>query len=174
MPYDFAEVVKTLNAVTPYDWDGFLRQRLTEKAKGAPLAGFTASGYKLIYTDTPTATFADQQRTAKITNLSYSGGLVIGKDGAIEQVVWNSAAFESGLTVGDTLVAINDKPYSDDLLKAEITTAKGGKTPIRLLVKTADRLRSVAWAWNGGLLYPRFEKTGGSDTALDKLLMPRP
>ncbi|MBC7505309.1 MAG: M61 family metallopeptidase, partial [Sandarakinorhabdus sp.] len=173
VPYDFAEIVKTLNSVTPYDWDGFLRQRLTEKAKGAPLNGFTNSGYKLIYTDTPTATFADQQRTGKITNLSYSGGLVIGKDGAIEQVIWSSAAYDAGLTVGDTLIAVNDKPFSDDLLKAEITMAKGGKDPIRLLVKTADRLRAVNLAWNGGLLYPRFEKTGSTDTALDKLLLPK-
>ena len=174
VPYDFAEIVRTLNSIAPYDWDGFLRQRLTEKAKGAPLGGFTASGYKLIYTDTPTPTFADQMRTGKINNLSYSGGLVIGKDGAIEQVIWNSAAFDAGLAVGDSLIAVNDKPFSDDLFKAEITMAKGGKAPIRLLVKTADRLGSVSLAWNGGLLYPRFEKTGGTDTALDRLLLPRP
>ena len=174
VPYDFAEIVKTLNSVAPYDWDGFLRQRLTEKAKGAPLNGFTASGYKLIYTDTPTATFADQQRSGKSNNLSYSGGLVIGKEGAIDQVIWDSAAFDAGLTVGDTIVAVNDKPFSDDLIKAEITMAKGGKDPIRLLVKTADRLRSVNLAWTGGLLYPRFEKTGTTDTALDKLLMAKP
>ena len=174
VPYDFAEIVRTLNSIAPYDWDGFLRQRLTEKAKGAPLGGFTASGYKLIYTDTPTPTFADQMRTGKINNLSSSGGLVIGKDGAIEQVIWNSAAFDAGLAVGDSLIAVNDKPFSDDLFKAEITMAKGGKAPIRLLVKTADRLGSVSLAWNGGLLYPRFEKTGGTDTALDRLLLPRP
>ena len=174
VPYDFAEIVKTLTSVAPYDWDGFLRQRLTEKASGAPLGGFTASGYKLVYTDTPTPAFADQMRTGKVNNLSYSGGLVIGKDGAIEQVIWDSAAFNAGLTVGDTLVAVNDKPFSDDLLKAEITAAKGGKEPVRLLVKTADRLRQVNLAWNGGLLYPRFAKTGGTDTALDRLLMPRP
>ena len=174
VPYDFAEIVKTLNSIAPYDWAGLLNQRLTEKAAGAPLNGFTASGYRLIYTDTPTPTFADQMRTGKINNLSYSGGLVLGKEGAIEQVGWNSAAFDAGLTVGDTLVAVNDHPFSDDLLKAEITAAKGSKAPIHLLVKTADRLRSVDLNWTGGLRYPRFEKTGTGDMALDKLLMPKP
>ncbi len=174
VPYDFETLVKTLNAIAPHDWAGFLTQRLTEKAQGAPLNGFTNSGYKLIYTDTPTPAFADGMRTGKVNNLSYSGGLVIGKDGAIEQVSWNSAAFDAGLTVGDTILAVNEKPFSDDLIKAEIAAAKSGKAPIRLLIKTADRLRSVDLAWNGGLRYPRFEKTGPTDTALDKLLAPKP
>jgi predicted metalloprotease with PDZ domain len=174
VPYDFAEIVKTLNAIAPYDWAGLLTQRLTEKAAGAPLNGFTASGYKLIYTDTPTPAFADQMRNGKINNLSYSGGLVVGANGSIEAVIWNSAAFDAGLTMGDTLVAVNERPYSDDVLKAEITAAKGGKEPIRLLVKTADRLRSVDLKWTGGLRYPRFEKTGTGETAMDKLLAPRP
>ncbi len=174
VPYDFAEIVKTLNGLAPYDWDGLLRTRLTEKAKGAPLTGFTASGYNLVYTDTPTPAFADQMRTGKINNLSYSGGLVLGTAGAVEQVVWDSAAFDAGLTVGDTLISVNDQPFSDDVLKAEITAAKGSTTPIRLIVKTADRLRSVELKWTGGLRYPRFAKTGGTDTPLDTLLLTRP
>jgi predicted metalloprotease with PDZ domain len=172
VPYDFDDVVKTLNAIAPHDWAGLLRQRLTEKAPGAPLGGFIASGYKLIYTDTPTPAFADSMRNAKVTSLAYSGGLVIGANGVIEGVKWDSAAFAAGLTVGDTIVAVNDRPYSDEQIKAEIIAAKASKAPIRLLVKTSDRLRSVDLNWTGGLLYPRFEKTG-PDGPLDKLLAPR-
>ena len=173
VPYDLAEIVKTLNDIAPYDWETLLRTRLTEKAKGAPLAGFTASGYSLVYTDTPTPAFADQMRTGKNNNLGYSGGLVLGVAGAVEQVVWNSAAFDAGLTVGDALVAVDDQPFADDGLKAAIIAAKGGSTPVRLLVRTADRLRTVELKWSGGLRYPRFAKTGGTDTALDRLLMAR-
>jgi len=174
VPYDFDTIVRTLQTIAPHDWAGLLRRRLTEKASNAPMTGFTASGYRLVYTDTPTAAFADAARTGKVNNLTYSGGLVIGKDNKVEQVLWDSAAFAAGITVGDEIVGINDKPDGDDLIKAEITAAKGGKAPIRLLVKTADRLRGVDLTWNQGLRYPRFEKTGGVDTALDKLLAPRP
>jgi hypothetical protein len=76
--------------------------------------------------------------------------------------------------VSDVIIAVNDQPFSDDTLKAEITAAKGGSDPIRLLIKTGDRLRSVDLNWHGGLRYPRFEKTGGTDTALDKLLAAKP
>jgi predicted metalloprotease with PDZ domain len=174
VPYDFDTVVKTLNDLTPYDWAGYLTKRLTEKQPRAPLAGFTASGYKLVYTDTPTPAFADAQRTGKINNLAFSGGLVLGEKGAVEGVIWDSAAFKAGLTVGDTILAVNDIPFSDDLIKTEITAAKGGTAPVRLLVKTADRLRMVDLAWHGGLRYPRFEKTGGAGMPLDRLLAPRP
>jgi hypothetical protein len=34
-------------------------------------------------------------------------------------------------------------------------------------------LRIVDLAWNGGLRYPRFQKTGTVDGPLDKLLTPR-
>ena len=127
----------------------------------------------LVFTDTPTPAFADGQRGGKINNLSYSGGLVIGANGAVEQVAWDSPAFAAGLTISDTIVSVNDRPFSDDLIKAEITAAKGGTAPIRLIVKTGDRLRQVDLVWNGGLRYPRFQKTGTADGALDKLLMPR-
>jgi predicted metalloprotease with PDZ domain len=172
VPYDFDTVVKTLNDVAPHDWATLLRTRLTEKQPQAPLTGFTASGYKLVYTDTPTPAFADQMRTGKINNLSYSGGLVIGANGAVEQVVWGSPAFDAGMTVSDTILSVNDRPFSDDLLKAEIVAAAGGTAPIRLIVKTGDRLRSIELKWNGGLRYPRFTKTG-PDGPLDKLLAPR-
>ncbi len=171
--YDFNSLVATLNGVVLYDWAGFLTQRLTEKASGAPLNGFTNSGYNLIYTETPTPAFADGQRTGENINLSFSGGLTIGKDGKVDGVIWDSAAYAGGITVGDDIVAVNDHPYSDDILKAEISAAKTTTVPIRLLIKTGDRLRMVDLNWHQGLRYPRFAKTG-PDGALDKLLMPRP
>jgi predicted metalloprotease with PDZ domain len=93
-------------------------------------------------------------------NLSFSGGLLLGVAGKVEQVLWNSAAFEAGLVVGDVLLAVNELPYNDDTLRAAVMAAKGGTTPIRLLVKTDDRVRSVEWAWHGGLRYPRLERIG--------------
>lgn len=157
-PYDFNSLVATLNAVQPYDWAGHLGRRLTEKAEGAPLAGLELSGWKLVYTDKPTAAFNDATR--RTLNLTFSGGLVIGSAGKVEQVIWNSAAFNAGLAVGDSLVAVNDLPYTDDAMKAAVIAAKDGTAPIRLLVKTDDRVRSVDLAWTGGLRYPRLQRVG--------------
>ena len=174
-PYDFNTLVADLNAVQPYDWAGLLSQRLTEKASGAPLKGLEMLGWKLVYQEKPSAAFTDANR--RQVNLMFSGGLLLGTAGKVEQVLWNSAAFDAGIAVGDTLIAVNDLPFSDDVLRAAVTAARGGSAPIRLLVKTDDRVRAVDWAWNGGLRYPRLERLTPIDqknpTGLERLLMPR-
>jgi predicted metalloprotease with PDZ domain len=174
-PYDFASLVADLNAVQPYGWAGFLRQRLTEKADGAPLNGLELSGWRLVYTEKPTVAFTDASR--RTLNLAFSGGMVIGTAGKIDQVIWATSAFDAGLTVGDVLLAVNDIPYNDDVMKAAITAAKDAKQPIKLTVRTADRVRNVDWAWNGGLRYPRLERIASADanrpTGLERLLAPR-
>lgn len=172
IPYDFNALVAALNAVQPYDWAGLLRRRLTEKAGGAPLSGLELAGWKLIYTDKPTAAFTDASR--RTLNLMFSGGLVIGPAGRIDQVVWNSAAFDAGLAIGDTLLAVGGKPYSDDEMKAAVLAARASGQPIRLTVKTADRVREVNWAWTGGLRFPRLERIAPANvqqpTGLERLL----
>ena len=171
-PYDFAMLAAELNAVQPYDWASHLQRRLTEKATSAPLKGLELAGWKLIYTDTPTAAFSDGSR--RQVNLMYSGGLLLGTAGKVEQVLWNSAAYDAGLAVGDVLVAVNELPFSDDELKAAITAAKSGKQPIQLVVKTDDRVRTVNWAWSGGLRYPRLARIGTATvTPLEALLSPK-
>ena len=171
-PYDFASLVAELNAVQPYDWGSHLSRRLTEKADGAPLKGLELAGWKLVYTDKPNAAFTDANR--RQVNLLFSGGLFLGTAGKVEQVLWNSAAYEAGLAVGDVLLAVNELPFSDDALRAAVTAAKGGATPIKLVVKTDDRVRTVEWAWTGGLRYPRLERIGAvKQTPLEMLLSPR-
>lgn len=171
-PYDFASLVAELNAVQPYDWGSHLTRRLTEKADGAPLKGLELSGWKLVYTDKPSAAFTDANR--RQVNLLFSGGLLLGLAGKVEQVLWNSAAYDAGLAVGDVLLAVNELPFSDDALRAAVAAAKGGATPIKLVVKTDDRLRTVEWAWTGGLRYPRLERIGAvKQTPLEMLLSPR-
>ena len=171
-PYDFASLVAELNAVQPYDWGSHLTRRLTEKADGAPLKGLELAGWKLVYTDKPSAAFTDANR--RQVNLLFSGGLLLGLAGKVDQVLWNSAAYEAGLAVGDVLLAVNELPFSDDALRAAVTAAKGGATPIKLVVKTDDRVRTVEWAWTGGLRYPRLERIGAvKQTSLEMLLSPR-
>ena len=170
-PYDFSSLVADLKAVQPYDWAGLLQRRLTEKAEGAPLKGLEMAGWKLVYTDKPTAAFTDASR--RTVNLAFSGGLVLGTAGKVEQVIWNTAAYDAGLAVGDVLLAVNELPFSDDALKAAVTAAKGAAAPIRLVVKSEDRVRSIDLAWTGGLRYPRLQRVGAAATPLEMLLTAR-
>jgi len=170
--YDFAGVAKALNDVAPFDWAGFLRMRLDEHAKGAPLAGFAASGYKLVYTDKQTPFLKDGERTGKYLNLSYSLGLSAKADGAVTDVIWDGPAFNAGFAVGMKILAINGKIWSDEAAKDAITDAKATQSPLHLIVKSGDHVRDVTVNYTGGLRYPHFEKTG-AEGPLDVLLRPK-
>ncbi len=171
--YTFDDVVATLNRVYPQDWRTFLDQRVNRVSERAPLGGFTRSGYNLVYTDTPTDAFKALAKAAKSASFAYSLGFNIGKEDKLTSVLWGSPAFNAGLTTGLTLVSVNGRLYSEDVLKDAVTAAKTSNVPIRLAVKRGDELRIVDIAWTGGLRYPRFVKSGKVPGALDRLLAPR-
>jgi len=171
--YTLDDVAGTLNTIQPYDWKAYLIQRLTEHAPGAPLSGFVRNGYRLIYTPEATPSFKHNEKTRKIADFTYSGGFVVGKDAEVTGVTWDSAAFAAGLDVGTTIVSIDGLAYSDDRMKAAIAAAKGGKTPIALVVRNNDAYRSVMLDYHDGLRYPRLEKVGTGEGGLDRLLAPR-
>ena len=173
LTYRIEDVAATLNAIQPYDWAGFLNQRLNGLTERAPLAGFAANGYRLIYTDEPTAAFKESEKRAGKADLSYSLGVSIGKGGAVGTVTWDSPAFNAGLDLGDTIVAVDGREYSDDRLKDAVRAAKGGKDPIKLLVRSGTRYREIAIDYHAGLRYPRLEKMGSGEGGLDRLLAPR-
>ena len=168
--YTLDDVAATLNGIVPYDWKKLLTTRLTEHAEGAPLTGLTRNGYRLVYTDTPAPTFKQNEKTRKIADFTYSVGFVVGAAGELSNVLWDGAAFKQGLTIGDTIIGVNGMTYSDERMKAAIVQAKDSREPIRLLVKSGDRLRDIAIDYHGGPRYPHLEKIGTGETGLDRLL----
>jgi predicted metalloprotease with PDZ domain len=173
VPYTLDDVVRTLNRVYPYDWRSFLDQRVNRTGDRAPLGGFTRSGYRLDYADTPNPAQAAALKTSKANDLSFSAGLTIDKDNKITQVIWGGPAFRAGLVVGETILAVDGRSYSEATIKERITAAKGGSAPLQLTTKRGDEVRLVPLSWNGGLRYPRFTKVGRGRGALDILLEPK-
>ena len=163
-------MVHTLNEVQPYDWAAFLHARVDQTSEHAPLAGITRGGYQLVYTNTPTAWIKGIEKASKVTDLLFSIGLILGKEGEITEVEWDGPAFNAGLTVGTKLVAVNGRALDTDRLKAAI---KAKKSPLSLLVKTGEIFRTVELDYNGGLRYPKLEKTGSGTSSLDELLAPK-
>ena len=170
LTYDFDDVVRTLNGVQHYDWARFLHEHLDNTSEHAPLDGFTRGGYRLAYTDTPGDWFKGYEKARKAVDLTYSGGLVLAADGTITGVLWDSAAFNAGLTVGTKLVAVDGRAYDAEDLKAAI---KEKTSPLTLLVRTGDTYRTVSLTYVGGLRYPSLVKSGSGPSSLDALLAPK-
>jgi predicted metalloprotease with PDZ domain len=160
--------------VQPYDWKGYLQRKVYATAPNAPLEGINEGGYKLVYTAEPTNWIKSAQKSGKNSDLTYSGGFVVGNDGKISSVLWDSPAFNAGLTVGTEITAVNGRDFDPDALKTAIKAAAvgGGFLP-ELLVHDGDVYRTVKLDWRGGLRYPRLQKTGSGPGTLDALLAPR-
>ncbi len=171
--YSFEDLVKALNTVQPNDWTKFLRARLESYGPGAPLDGITRGGYKLVYTDTPTSYFKDAEARAKITDLTYSLGMVAAADGRLIDVSWEGPAYKGGLTMGNQIIAVNGIAFDFDRLKIAIRDANKTAASIELLIKNGDHFRTVKIDYHDGLRYPHLERVGSAETSLDQILAPR-
>lgn len=173
LTYTFDDVVRTLNSVQPFDWEAYLKTKVLDVAANPPLEGLTKGGYNLVFTDEPTAWIKSYEKSSKSNDLTYSGGFVVGNDGKITTVLWDSSAFNAGMTVGSELLAVNGRKFDGDGLKSAIKAAKGTSAPVKLLVKSGEVYRTLDLDWHDGLRYPRLEKVGKGQGTLDALLAPR-
>jgi predicted metalloprotease with PDZ domain len=168
LTYTWKDVVDTLNKVQPYDWDSFLRQRVLDVAPKAPLDGFERGGYRLVYAETPSDYWKAGENRSKGANLTYSIGLVANQSGKLTAVTWDSPAFKAGLTMADTILAVNGQTFDADKLRAAVAaTRTGGK--LELLVKNPDAYRTVTIAYTGGARYPKLERIPGVPARLDDI-----
>lgn len=171
--YTFDDIVTALDKLQPYDWRTFLRERLDTRQYHAPLDGITRGGYKLVYTDTPSAYSKAVDKVRKDVYLMYSIGLsVSAKDGRIEDVLWDGPSFKAGIGAGMTLVAVNGREFSPEVLKQAVTAAKGGSAPIELLVKNLEYYKTYRVEYHGGLRYPHLERVKSTPDYLDQIITP--
>jgi predicted metalloprotease with PDZ domain len=169
--YTFGDLVAALNAVEPYDWSTFLRERLDGVNRPAPLDGINRGGYKLVFSDKPSDYTKTVDTDRKRTTLTYSIGLSINaKNSTIIDVLWDGPAFKAKLTAGMEILAVNGIAYSDDVLTAAIEAAKNSSAPIELIVKQQDRFRVADIDYHGGLRYPHLERDASVPARLDDIL----
>lgn len=172
LTYTLDDVINTLNRVQPYDWRGYLQRKVYSIAPEAPLDGINQGGYKLVYTAEATKWIKSGEKNGKNNELTYSGGFVVGNDGHVSSVLWDSPAFNAGLTVGSQIVAVNGRNFSGDAIKDAIKAAAGNGPAPQLLIHDGDVYKTVTLDWHGGLRYPALQKVGKGPGTLDALLAP--
>ncbi|NUR23116.1 M61 family peptidase [Frateuria sp.] len=169
--YTFEDVVKTLNDIAPFDWASYLRTRLD--GHGPLIGGIESHGWKLVYTDKPSAAVKAIESRRHFTDLTYSIGLSLGKDGNIADVLWDGPAFKAGLSPGMNIVAVNGKEYSGDAIKDAITAAAKDKNQsVELLVKNFDEYKTIRVDYHEGLKYPHLVRDKSKPDTLAELIKP--
>lgn len=167
--YTFEDVVAALGKVQKFDWAPFLRARLDGHGPGAPLDGLARAGWKLTYTDTPSDALRGMEERGRITDFTYSLGFQVRQGGEVTGVVWDGVGFRAGLAANTTIVAVNNRVYKGDVLKAAVRDAKDGKGPIELLVRKGNNLRTITLDYRDGLRYPQLERIAGTRDRLEAL-----
>ncbi|WEN14234.1 peptidase M61 [Rhodanobacter sp. AS-Z3] len=174
--YTFDDVVATLNGVVKNDWASFLHARVD--ALNPPLEeGLAATGWKLVYTDQPSA--YEKQYNSRpepsrhLYNFAWSIGLTMNDHGQVNDVRWGGPAFKAGVSTGASLEAVNGQTYSKEVLKEAIAAAKGSKTPIQLLMKYQGGYRTISLDYHDGLQYPHLERIKGTPDYLSQIIAAR-
>jgi len=172
--YTFADVVQALKAVAPFDWEKYLNERLYGHGPGAPLDGLTRGGWKLVFTESPTEYLRSLEDQRRAVDFTYSLGFAVSAiTGTLTEVRWGGPAYEAGLTMGTTLIAVNGREYRADRLKTAIQQAKVNKQPIELIVKNLDRYRTIKLAYYDGLKYPALQRAERTEDRLAAIFKPR-
>jgi len=173
VPYAAEDVYAALGRLVPYDWHGFFAERVYAVAPRAPLGGFEAAGWKLVYNATPNEYQAARARSGKATDASLTLGLWVKDDGTIDDVVVGSPAWQAGVGPGMKLVAVGGRAWAPALLPEAIRGSAGKTEPIELTVQQVDVVRTLRVDYHGGERWPHLERDPSRPDLLSAILAPK-
>jgi predicted metalloprotease with PDZ domain len=172
VPYTREDVEAALSAICPFDWHGFFETRVYQVNSKPPTDGLEAAGWRLVYNAAPNnQPFFDQAATAPDLYASYSIGIDVKKDGTIADVLPGTPAYDAGLGPQMTILAVDGRVYSADVLSESIAHPRNGK--ISVIVRNFDSVESREIQYAGGLRYPHLERIPGTHDYLSEILEPQ-
>ena len=162
--YERPDIVAGLNALVAYDWAGFFRTWVDEIAVHPP-DGFTAEGWRLVYTDQPSH-FVHKD------NFWYSLGFST-NEGTVNDVREGSPGWNASLGIDTKLEAVDGRSYSSDVLYDALEDSAKTHLPIALLVQHGNVYRTITIAYDGGPRYPHLVRIDGAPDRLSEVVKPR-
>ncbi len=171
--YTFDDVVQTLNQVQPYDWRGFFMERVLKVAKQAPLGGIANSGWKLIYNDQPNMLCRMREQEGGGLDATASLGLVLTRDGVVEDAIEDGAAAKNGIGPGMKIIAVNGRKYSQEFLLAALREARASHQAIQLLVENTEYFRTVSVDYFDGPQQPHLVRDESKPDLLGAITKPK-
>jgi predicted metalloprotease with PDZ domain len=168
--YTFDDVVNALNEVAPHDWRAFFNERLWSTDARAPLAGVERGGWRLDYGAERGQHVEDLEDGHDRVEMAYSLGLRLNTDGLVADVLPGTAADKGGLGPGMTVVAVDGKAYTPDVLRDAVAAAKSRKEAIQLLVNNEGALQTFALDYHGGERYPRLARDAAKPDLLTQTI----
>jgi predicted metalloprotease with PDZ domain len=173
-PYVEADIYAALSAVAAADWRAIIRKHLDVPDTSALLNALRQSGWQLSYSGEKN-TYVEllSKSIRKMTDREWSIGLRLDEKGVISDVIEQRAAALAGAAPGMTLVAVDGRKYTPEVLDAAIIAAQSSRKPIDLLVENADYYRTLSVAYFDGPRYPHLARVAGVPDTLTDILKAR-
>lgn len=157
-PYNFNDLVDTLNDIAPGDWRAFLLTRLDAVNGTMPLEVLPQAGWSLAYREHLSPYLAGDESDGSV-NASYSIGMRLTPAGDVQDVLMHSPADAAGLAPGMKILSVDGRTYSGAQLRSAID--KGGE--IAVSFANGDVVRSAVIVYSGGQKYPFLRRASGPD-----------
>ena len=171
--YNLAEIVKTLNAVVPHDWQAFFERRLTVTEGDGPLDGLARAGWKLVYSDKAGDLYKARESDDKSLNLANSIGLILSEEGKVTDVIPASPADKAGIGPGMKLLGVNDRRFNAERLREALAATVKGQSKLRLLMENQETFRTFTLVYADGDRYPRLQRNDNKADLLAEIFRPR-
>lgn len=172
--YTFEDIVSTLNSLVPYDWAGFLRQRLDSLAPDTPTECVKNSGWKLTYNDKPNTYQQVVEAVKHRVDTTHSIGLLLADDGSVLDVIHGSPAYDAGIGPGMKITAVDRQTFAPEVLTQAIAAAESSSAPIELMFKNGSAFQTTSINYHGGLRYAHLERQDGTPDFLTEIFSPMP
>jgi len=171
--YTFDDVVNALNQVVPYNWRGFWMERLSTHAPRAPLTGLEASGWKLVYDETPSELWRATEAAHKRVDARYSIGLLLHDDGTIEDTVEGMAAAKAGIGPGMKVTGVNGRRFTEEVFHDALKASKSNSGPLELLVENTEYYKTFKIDYHEGEKFPHLVRDESKPDLLGEIIKPR-
>jgi predicted metalloprotease with PDZ domain len=161
-----------LGEVAPYDWHGFFEKYVYSIAPEPPTDEIARAGYRYVLSDKPNRYLANLEKLGKFVDTFLSAGIIVDKDGKIVELREDSPAWDAGLGVNETIVAIDGRQYTPDAWRAAVKATATSTAPLSLLVDHDGHYEDVTLQYRGGLKYPHLVRIPGTTDMLSDIVKP--
>jgi predicted metalloprotease with PDZ domain len=170
--YTFDDLVSALNDIAPYDWSGFLHQKLDSLAPNTADESVTKSGWKIAYNEQPNEFEQTQDAVRKQINLELSIGMTVSDEGLVVDVIHESPAYKAGIAPGMKITAVEGHQFTPEGLKDATDAAKSNTAPIELIIANGVEIHTYSVDYHGGLRYPHLERDNDVPDYLSEIYQP--
>jgi len=172
-PYVEQELYDTLAAVASGEWRSVVHRHLDAPGTDAMFKALERTGWKLTYSAEKNPWVELSQKRHKSTERRWSIGLRLDEKGMIVDTIEGRAAPVAGAGPGMTLVAVNGRKFTPEVLDAAIAEAQKTRQPIALLVETDDYYRTLSVPYFDGPRYPHLTRIESTPDTLTEVLKSR-